>query len=261
MVSVSDSWPGGCELDPRLRRLFFPAYFRLSPLQKHVRKVVGGFGKKSCVSTGVRKARKHICVTDRHDMTLAVKVALNPNTTNQFIQRTVSLMVILFSTKCFLFVYMYIDLLKLKANKLFENSDADLPWLLYKKEANLYRILLSFYGRWEETLRSLGHGKRRVTSLTPSKSYQVNACQIKAPKINSYYFLNPSFYFTIFCLASIWQEDSIKFWQELTSIYYGSLVQRPESLSLAQSLSSVCFKSLYCAKILRFCPIQIQHPN
>ena len=29
------------------------AYFRLSPLQKHVRKVVGGFGKKSCVSTGV----------------------------------------------------------------------------------------------------------------------------------------------------------------------------------------------------------------
>ena len=29
------------------------------------------------------KARKHMCVTDRHDMTLAVKVALNPNTTNQ----------------------------------------------------------------------------------------------------------------------------------------------------------------------------------
>ena len=25
------------------------------PLQKHVRKVVGGFGKKSCVSIGVRK--------------------------------------------------------------------------------------------------------------------------------------------------------------------------------------------------------------
>ena len=30
-------------------------YFRLSPLQKHARKVVGGFEKKSCVSTGVRK--------------------------------------------------------------------------------------------------------------------------------------------------------------------------------------------------------------
>ena len=29
---------------------FFPAYFRLSPLQKHVRKVVSDFGKKSCKS-------------------------------------------------------------------------------------------------------------------------------------------------------------------------------------------------------------------
>ena len=82
VVSASDSWPGGCEFDPQLRRLFFPAYFRLSPLQKHVRKVVGGFGKKSSVSTGVRKPG-NTCVTDRHDMTLAVKVALNPNTTNQ----------------------------------------------------------------------------------------------------------------------------------------------------------------------------------
>ena len=45
-------------------------------LQKHVRKVVGGFGKKSCVTTGMRKPGKHMCVTDRHDMTLAVKVAL-----------------------------------------------------------------------------------------------------------------------------------------------------------------------------------------
>ena len=26
---------------------------------------------------------KHMCVTDRHDMTIAVRVALNPNTTNQ----------------------------------------------------------------------------------------------------------------------------------------------------------------------------------
>ena len=55
MVSLSDSWPGGCAFDHRLRRNFFPAYFRLSPQQKHVRKVVGGFGKKSCVSSGVRK--------------------------------------------------------------------------------------------------------------------------------------------------------------------------------------------------------------
>ena len=48
-----------------------------------------------------------------------------------FIQSMVSRMVILFSTKCFLFVYMYIDLLKLKAYKVFENSDADLSWLLF----------------------------------------------------------------------------------------------------------------------------------
>ena len=33
--------------------------------------------------------------------------------------------------KCFLFVFMYIDLLKLKAYKLFENNDADLSWLLF----------------------------------------------------------------------------------------------------------------------------------
>ena len=55
VVSMLDSRPDGCEFDPRLRRLSFPAYFRLAPLQKHVRKVVGGFRKKSCVSTGVRK--------------------------------------------------------------------------------------------------------------------------------------------------------------------------------------------------------------
>ena len=79
VLGLSES---GCEFDPRLRRLFFPAYFRLSPLKKHFRKAAGGFGKKSCISTGVRKPG-NICVTDCHDMTLAVKVALNPNTTNQ----------------------------------------------------------------------------------------------------------------------------------------------------------------------------------
>ena len=42
-----------------------------------------------------------------------------------------SLMVILLSTKCFLAVYMYIDQLKLKAYKLFENSEADLSCLLF----------------------------------------------------------------------------------------------------------------------------------
>ena len=38
----------------------------------------------------------------------------------------VSLVVTLFSAKCFLFVYMNTYLLKLKTSKLFENSDADL---------------------------------------------------------------------------------------------------------------------------------------
>ena len=34
------------EFKTQLRRNFLPAYFHLSPLMKHVRKVVGGFGKK-----------------------------------------------------------------------------------------------------------------------------------------------------------------------------------------------------------------------
>ena len=40
--------PSGCEFDTRLRQILFPAYFFLFPL-KHVRKVVGGFGKKPVV--------------------------------------------------------------------------------------------------------------------------------------------------------------------------------------------------------------------
>ena len=51
----------------------------------------------------------------------------------------VSPMVILFSTKCFLFVYMYIDLLKLQAYKLFEHSDADLSWLVFLKKPTCTR--------------------------------------------------------------------------------------------------------------------------
>ena len=46
MVSMSDSGPGGCEFHTWLRKIFFPAYFRFSPLLKHVEKVVGGFGRK-----------------------------------------------------------------------------------------------------------------------------------------------------------------------------------------------------------------------
>ena len=79
----SEEFIGGCEFDSRLRQTFFPAYFRPSPLQKHVRKVVGGSGKKVCDITVVRKPGNTLCFTNRHDMTLAVKMALNPNTTNQ----------------------------------------------------------------------------------------------------------------------------------------------------------------------------------
>ena len=46
-----------------------------------MRKVVGVIGKKSCVSTALRKPG-NTCVTDCHDMILAVKGVLNPNTTN-----------------------------------------------------------------------------------------------------------------------------------------------------------------------------------
>ena len=35
------------EFNTRLRQTFFPAYFRLSTLPKHVRKVGDGFGKKA----------------------------------------------------------------------------------------------------------------------------------------------------------------------------------------------------------------------
>ena len=64
---MSDSWPGGCEFETLFKRNFFPAYFRLSPLLKHVRKVVNGFGKYWW-----KKAKKHMSFTDRPDMTFAV---------------------------------------------------------------------------------------------------------------------------------------------------------------------------------------------
>ena len=54
----------------------------LSVDQAQILSAVGGFGKKSCVSTGMRKPG-NICITDRHDMNLSVKAGLNHNTTNQ----------------------------------------------------------------------------------------------------------------------------------------------------------------------------------
>ena len=46
VVSMSNSWPGGCEFHYRFRQTSFPAYFHLSPLLKHLRKVVGVIEKK-----------------------------------------------------------------------------------------------------------------------------------------------------------------------------------------------------------------------
>ena len=43
----------------------------------------GSLGKEKLSRYWCEKARKHMCVTDRHDMTLAFKVGLSPNTTNQ----------------------------------------------------------------------------------------------------------------------------------------------------------------------------------
>ena len=46
-----------------------------------------------------------MCVTDRHDMTLAVKVALNPNTTNQMIHDTKQVIILIRDKKTILFVW------------------------------------------------------------------------------------------------------------------------------------------------------------
>ena len=63
----------GCEFDTHLRQIFFPVYFRLSTPLEHVRKVVGGFGKKAVLA--LVWARKHICVANLH-MTVAVNYLL-----------------------------------------------------------------------------------------------------------------------------------------------------------------------------------------
>ena len=53
-----------------------------SPLISDVyEKSIQWFRKESCVvSTGVKSQETHICVIDRHDMTSAVKMALNSST-------------------------------------------------------------------------------------------------------------------------------------------------------------------------------------
>ena len=60
VVSVSYSLPGGCEFETQLRRTFFPAYFRLLPLLKHVKKVVDGFGKKAVLVLVLESQETHV---------------------------------------------------------------------------------------------------------------------------------------------------------------------------------------------------------
>ena len=43
--------------------------------QKHVRKVVGGFGKEVVFVLKSERPRKHMCVTVSHDLAFGVKVA------------------------------------------------------------------------------------------------------------------------------------------------------------------------------------------
>ena len=46
VVNVSNLWPGCCEFHTLFRWTSFLAYFHLSPLLKHLRKVVGVIEKK-----------------------------------------------------------------------------------------------------------------------------------------------------------------------------------------------------------------------
>ena len=67
--------PGWCKLS--VCRIFTSRLW-----EKHVRKVVSGFRKIVVLVLMWERQEAHVC-HDRHKVTLAVKVALNPNTTNQ----------------------------------------------------------------------------------------------------------------------------------------------------------------------------------
>ena len=89
------------------------------------------------------------------------------------------------SKKCFLFFYMYIDLLKLKAYKLFENSDADLSWLLFK-ETNL------FYSQ------RMAHTVGRITApLIIIKKYSEQYFEKKNPEISGFCLFSESVFIRI----------------------------------------------------------------
>ena len=69
---------GVCGFDTQIWQTFCPLIFCFSPLMR-VRKVVSG-NRKTIVSLLVLEIQEmHRCVTDRFDMTLVVKMALNSN--------------------------------------------------------------------------------------------------------------------------------------------------------------------------------------
>ena len=61
------------------------AYFHCTPLLKHVRKVVSGFGKKSCFITGVRKPG-NTCVSPT--AMIGPSLAVNPLPDNKILDRS-----------------------------------------------------------------------------------------------------------------------------------------------------------------------------
>ena len=72
VVSMSNSWPGGCEFHTRFRQTSFSAYFHLSPSLKHLRKVVGVIEKKVVSAVLWKQGHAPGNITDLNDMTLAV---------------------------------------------------------------------------------------------------------------------------------------------------------------------------------------------
>ena len=77
--SVSDLWPVCCEVWSLVEANFLSGVYSSRTSAEACEKSSQWLWKEKLCE----KARKHVCVTDHHDMTLAVRVALNPNTTNQ----------------------------------------------------------------------------------------------------------------------------------------------------------------------------------
>ena len=73
VFSESDLWPVGCEFDTWFRRTFFRVFFLLSPLLRHVRKAVSGFGKKVVLVVVWESHETHMRFWLPCDMILAVK--------------------------------------------------------------------------------------------------------------------------------------------------------------------------------------------